>query len=222
MIKLENVTKNYVMGENVLPILNGIDLFINKGELVAITGPSGCGKTTTMNILGLLDQPSSGFYYLNDIETSTFSNNKLAELRNELLGFVFQSFFLLPRFTALQNVSLPLVYRGVANDEIKKRALTVMQRVGVEHLADHRPSEMSGGQQQRVAIARALIGNPSLILADEPTGALDSKTGEEVMNLLIELSEKESATIVIVTHDMSIAKRCKRAIKMKDGLIIDE
>ena len=222
MIKLENVTKNYVMGENVLPILNGIDLFINKGELVAITGPSGCGKTTTMNILGLLDQPSSGFYYLNDIETSTFSNNKLAELRNELLGFVFQSFFLLPRFTALQNVSLPLVYRGVANDEIKKRALTVMQRVGVEHLADHRPSEMSGGQQQRVAIARALIGNPSLILADEPTGALDSKTGEEVMNLLIELSEKESATIVIVTHDMSIAKRCKRIIKMKDGAIIKD
>ena len=221
MIKLENITKSYTVGTTTLPILKGINFTVATGELVAIMGPSGCGKTTTMNILGLLDQPTSGSYSINDTEVSTFDSNKLAELRNQLIGFVFQSFFLLPRFSALQNVSLPLIYRGVDPAEIQTRTIAAMKKVGVEELAKHKPYEMSGGQQQRVAIARALIGNPSIILADEPTGALDSKTGEEVMNLLIKLSEEEQATIVVVTHDAHIAARCSRTIQMKDGIIIN-
>src|SRR3989338_3213171 len=221
MITLENIKKKYIMGDNELEVLHGINLKIKKGELVAIMGPSGSGKSTTMNIIGLLDRPTSGKYYLNEEEVSTFCFNKRAELRNNAIGFVFQSFFLLPRFNALQNVGLPLVYRGTNPTEIKQRSLTVMKKVGVDHLAMHKPSEMSGGQQQRVAIARALVGEPYIILADEPTGALDSKTGDEVMNLLIKLNKEDGATIVVVTHDERIGKLCNRIIHVMDGLIVE-
>lgn len=220
MIKLENIKKNYIMGKNKLEVLHGINLNIRKGELVAIMGPSGCGKSTTMNIIGLLDRPTSGKYYLNNEEVSAFGSNKRAELRNRTIGFIFQSFFLLPRFNALQNVELPLVYRGVEAAEIKDRSLAVMKKVGVDHLALHKPYEMSGGQQQRVAIARALVGKPSIILADEPTGALDSKTGDEVMALLIRLNKEDGATIVVVTHDEHVASLCHRTIRIIDGNIV--
>lgn len=220
MIRLENIIKKYHMGDNEIEVLHGINFSVNKGELVAIMGPSGCGKSTTMNIVGLLDRPTMGEYYLNDEEVSTFSSNKLADLRNKTIGFIFQSFFLLPRFNALQNVGLPLVYRGTDPHEIRERSYEVMEKVGVKQLAPHKPYEMSGGQQQRVAVARALIGEPSLILADEPTGALDSKTGDELMDLLVSLNQKDGATIIVVTHDEHVASRCQRTVHMMDGKIV--
>jgi len=219
MIELVDVTKTYKMGESELTVLHGISLQIHSGELVAIIGPSGSGKSTMMNIIGLLDRPTTGQYYLNDSEVSQLSSDQLAELRNRTIGFIFQSFFLLPRMTAIQNVCLPLTYRNIPMNEIRKRAMKNLEKVGVGQLAKHKPSEMSGGQQQRVAIARALIGGPSLILADEPTGALDSFTSQEVMNLLIQLNTEEKATIAIVTHDPSIAEQCTRVIEVRDGKI---
>lgn len=216
-----NVTKTYYLGDNAIEVLKGIDINIAPGELVAIMGASGSGKSTMMNIIGLLDNPTSGQYYLNNKEVSSLSSDDRAVLRNEAIGFVFQSFFLLPRLTAIQNVGLPLTYRNVPSHEIKERAHAVLQKMGVAHLSGNKPYEMSGGQQQRIAIARALIGQPSIILADEPTGALDSKTGQDVMNLLIELNKSDKATIVIVTHDIRVANQCKRMIEIADGKIIN-
>lgn len=222
MIKLDNVKKIYRMGDNVFEALKGISFTIEQGELVAIVGPSGSGKSTTMNILGLLDKPTSGKYYLDEIDTSQFSGNKLASLRNRRLGFIFQQFFLLPKLTALDNVILPLTYRHdekISAHEMKMRAITLMEKVGVAQFAHHRPSELSGGQQQRVAIARALLGQPSIIMADEPTGALDTKTSQQIMNLLVEQMTSTGTTVVIITHSLEIAKQCHRAIHIRDGLI---
>lgn len=222
MIELHNINKSYRLGGQELNILRGLSFQIQAGEMVAIMGASGSGKTTTMNIIGLLDRPTSGMYYLNKQETSKLSSDELAQLRNETIGFIFQLFFLLPRLNALQNVGLPLTYRSMKASEIKERALISLEKVGVAHLAYHKPSEMSGGQQQRIAIARALVGNPKLIVADEPTGALDSKTGQDVMNLLLDLNEKERTTIIVVTHDHNVAKQCHRTIELVDGRVISQ
>lgn len=224
MIKLENVKKIYQMGETVFEALKGISLEIQNKELVAIVGPSGSGKTTTMNILGLLDKPSSGKYYLDGIDTAEFSGDKLAALRNKRLGFIFQHFFLLPKLSAIDNVMLPLIYRHeekIPKSEMKVRAMAMLEKVGMEKFAHHRPSELSGGQQQRVAIARALVGHPSIIMADEPTGALDTKTSQQIMDLLAHQVEETGTTVVIITHSLEIAKQCQRAINVRDGLIVD-
>lgn len=221
MLKLNNVTKEYTMGEQRFLALKGINLTIAKGELVAIVGPSGSGKSTTMNIIGLLDHPTTGEYYLAGEEVSKVSVKRRAHLRNIHIGFIFQSFFLLPRLTALQNVGLPLMYRGVEKNEIRKRAMAMLEKVGMEQFWRHHPSEMSGGQQQRVAIARALIGNQSIILADEPTGALDTKTSEEVLNLLKTINREEQATTLIITHNFAVAAECQRTIRVRDGLIVE-
>lgn len=211
------------MASETYTALKGINLSIERGELVTIIGSSGSGKTTTMNILGLLDRPSSGKYYLEGEDTSTLSLDEVADLRNEKIGFIFQSFFLLPRLTALQNVMLPLSYRrhhpsGEKRD--KNRALTMLGKVGMSNHINHKPNELSGGQQQRVAIARALVGTPSIILADEPTGALDSKNSHDVLQLLKELNKTEGATIIIITHDPDVANQSERIIKIADGKII--
>lgn len=210
------------MGKETYVALKGINLSITRGDLVTIIGSSGSGKTTTMNILGLLDRPTSGKYYLEGIDTSTFELDQLADLRNQKIGFIFQSFFLLPRLTALQNVMLPLAYRRNHPPEDrrdKNLARAMLARVGMSKYITHRPFELSGGQQQRVAIARALVGDPSIILADEPTGALDAKNSHDVLELLKELNQSEGSTIIIITHDPEVAKKSNRIIKIYDGLI---
>lgn len=222
MIKLENIKKSYYLGKEESPVLKGVSLEVNRGDLVAIVGASGSGKSTLMNIIGLLDHPTSGRYFLNEQCVAHFSSDDLAKLRNRTIGFIFQSFFLLPRLTAWQNVALPLVYRDEKPAMVRERALENLDRMGIRHLSEHRPSELSGGQQQRVAIARALIGHPHVILADEPTGALDSKTTKEVLDILEDLNRTEKATVVIITHDMDVAEGCKRIIRVQDGLVIDE
>lgn len=219
MIKLSNIRKSYFLGGVEEPVLKGIDLAVNDGDLLALMGPSGSGKSTLMNIIGLLDQPTQGDYQLNQQEVSQLNADKLAELRNRYIGFVFQSFFLLPRLNALQNVSLPMAYRNRSRHEVKELALQKLEKVGLKDYWHHKPSELSGGQQQRVAIARALIGEPKMILADEPTGALDSKTSQEVMDLLLTLNREEGTTVVIVTHDEHVAEQCQRVVHLKDGLI---
>ena len=222
MIKLDNIKKSYRMGDTEYPALKGISFEIKKGELVAIVGASGSGKTTTMNILGLLDKPTSGKYYLDDIDTSKFSGDKLSALRNLRLGFIFQQYFLLPKLTALQNVMLPLTYRHeekISVHDMKKRAMDMLKVVGMEELGEHHPTELSGGQQQRVAIARALIGKPSIIMADEPTGALDTHTSQQIMNLLKEQMHQTETTVVIITHSVELSAQCERAIHISDGLI---
>ena len=222
MIRIENVKKNYQMGDNVYEALKGISFEIAKGELVAIIGPSGSGKTTTMNILGLLDKPSSGKYYLDDIDTSEFRGDKLAALRNRRLGFIFQHFYLLPKLTAIENVILPLFYRYEeqhSHAEMKKIAMTMMEKVGMDKFAYHTPNQLSGGQQQRVAIARALIGKPSIILADEPTGALDTSTQQQIMDLMVAQMHENQTTVVVITHSSEVAKQCQREIHIRDGLI---
>ena len=222
MIKLENVHKVYKMGEGTFEALKGINLSIDQGELVAIVGPSGSGKSTTMNILGLLDKPTSGKYYLDSIDTSEFTGDRLAALRNERLGFIFQQFFLLPKLTAVENVILPLTYRQNGNislSQMKDRAMEMLEKVGMDKFALHRPSELSGGQQQRVAIARALAGKPSIIMADEPTGALDSKTSAQIMTLLDSQMKAAGTTVLIITHDPDLAAQCHREIHIRDGLI---
>lgn len=222
MIRFENVKKIYRMGDTVFEALKGVSFTIAQGELVAIVGPSGSGKSTTMHIIGLLDKPSEGKYYLDNIDTSEFTGDKLSSLRNHRLGFVFQQFFLLPRLSALENVMLPLTYRQNEKhslSQMKLRAMEVLEKVGMEKHAAHRPTELSGGQQQRVAIARALIGKPSIILADEPTGALDTKTSQQIMDLLVSQMADTGTTVVIITHSLEIAKQCNRAIHVRDGLL---
>ena len=217
IIELNNITKAYQLGQNSILALKNINCTFNKGEIVAIVGKSGSGKSTLMNILGLLDQPTTGNYFLEGKEVAHLSPDQRAELRNQEIGFVFQAFFLLPRLTAIQNVGLPLLYRGYSRTQIHVQSLAMLDKVGLAHLANHKPNQLSGGQQQRVAIARALVGKPSLILADEPTGALDTVTGHEIINLFFHFNQVEHTTIIIVTHDLSIAKQCNRQIKMRDG-----
>ncbi len=224
MIKLDNVKKIYHMGETVFEALKGISFEIQKKELVAIVGPSGSGKSTTMHILGLLDTPTSGKYYLDGVDTAEFSGDKLSALRNKRLGFVFQNFFLLPKLTALDNVMLPLTYRHeekMPHSEMTALAMTMLEKVSMEKFGTHRPNELSGGQQQRVAIARALVGRPSIIMADEPTGALDTQTSQQIMDLLAKEVAETGTTVVIITHSPEIAKQCHRSIRIRDGLIVE-
>jgi len=218
IIKVENLTKKYVMGEYELDVLRGIDLTVKKGDAVSIMGPSGSGKSTLVQIMGCLDKPTSGTLYIDGIDTSTMDDEELAEVRGKKIGFVFQFFFLIPTLSAVQNVELPMVFNGFSADERSKRACELLELVGLGERANHKPSELSGGERQRVAIARALANDPRIIFADEPTGNLDSKSGEEIINLLMKLNKK-GYTIIIVTHDMNIARHAKRIIYIKDGLI---
>ncbi len=204
-----------------VPVLHGIDLEIEEGEFIAIMGPSGSGKSTLMNIIGFLDTPSSGNYELNSEQTGRVKQRELARLRNEHIGFVFQQFFLMPRLNALKNVESPLIYAGVPKRERRERARQMLEKVGLSDRMTHLPNELSGGQKQRVAIARALVNHPSIILADEPTGALDSKTSEQIMKLLVELNE-EGRTVIIVTHEEEVASYTNRIITLHDGLITDD
>lgn len=219
MISLKNIHKSYQIGPVTVDILKGVNLTIPKGELIAIVGQSGCGKSTLMNIIGLLDTPDAGTFKLEDRSVGDLSDNELSEFRNKKIGFVFQQFNLLSRLTALQNVGLPLVYRGYSEKKRNGLAMQVLEKVGMGERAHHKPTELSGGQQQRVAIARALVGSPSIILADEPTGALDGQVGQEIMDLFIQLNQKEGITMFIITHDTAIAKQCNGFVRMKDGVI---
>ncbi len=218
LIELNNVIKHYVVGPNVVRALQGISFNIKKNEYVAIMGPSGSGKSTLMNILGCLDTVSSGKYVLNGIDVSDMSDNELADIRNKEIGFVFQTFNLLPRYTAFDNVMLPLIYAGVKSGERIERTSQVIAAVGLAERSHHRPNELSGGQRQRVAIARALINNPSIILADEPTGNLDTKTSVEIMEIFEQIYQKGN-TIIVVTHEDEIARYARRIIRLRDGLI---
>ena len=217
MIEVEKLTKIYLMGGQQVPALAGVDFRIKKGEFVAIMGPSGSGKSTLMNLLGCLDLPSSGVYRLENLNIQDMNGNQLADVRNQRIGFVFQSFNLLPRASALENIELPLLYGRVPKS--KEIALKALDRVGLAHRAKHNPTELSGGERQRVAIARALVNRPAIILADEPTGNLDSATGKDIMDLFQELNQ-ESVTLILVTHEQEVAQQTKRIIQMKDGKII--
>ena len=218
VIDIENISKHYVMGEETVHALRGVTLQIRRNEYIAIMGPSGSGKSTLMNMLGCLDTPSSGRYEFNGRNVSTMDGDELADIRNREIGFVFQTFNLLPRSDSLHNVELPLIYAGVDPQTREERATQALRNVGLGDRLHHKPSELSGGQRQRVAVARALVNNPSIILADEPTGNLDSKTGEEIMNLL-ETLYQEGHTIVLVTHEMDIAHHARRTVHLRDGLI---
>ena len=221
IINLENITKVYQVGSEEVHALDGVSLKIDRNEYVAIMGPSGSGKSTLMNILGCLDTPTEGKYDLKETDVSGMSDNELAEVRNREIGFIFQTFQLLPRATALANVELPLVYRGVSRKERRATAEQALRSVGLGNRMHHRPNELSGGQRQRVAIARALVGDPSLLLADEPTGNLDSQTGEEIIRLFGELNAR-GHTIILVTHEPRLAARCPRAIKLMDGRVLGD
>lgn len=221
VIKVTNVQKTYVMGDNIVHALAGVSMDIGKGEFTSIMGPSGSGKSTLMNILGCLDRPTSGSYILDGKEVSDYSDDELAITRNKKIGFVFQSFNLLPRMSALQNVALPLVYSGVPDKERIERASIALDKVGLGTRLDHKPNELSGGQRQRVAIARALVNNPAIVMADEPTGNLDTKSGNDIMAMLRDLNE-EGRTIILVTHEPEIAEQTKRVIMVRDGLIVGD
>jgi putative ABC transport system ATP-binding protein len=221
MITLEDIHKIYYLGKTEVEALRGISLHIDKGEFVAVMGPSGSGKSTLMNIIGALDRPSSGRYLLRGKDVSGMTDNSLAEIRNSTIGFVFQTFNLLPRMTAQRNVELPLIYAGVGRGPRKKRAADSLAQVGLSDRASHRPNELSGGQRQRVAIARALVTQPSIIFADEPTGNLDSVTGEEIMAIFDGLN-RDGVTVLLVTHEHDIAAHAKRIVSIRDGLIVED
>jgi putative ABC transport system ATP-binding protein len=219
MIEMENITKTYKLGEVEVPILKGIDLQIDTGEYVSIMGMSGSGKSTLMNIIGCLDRPTDGEYYLEKLNLTTLSKDDLAYIRNQRIGFVFQQFNLLPRSTALENVMLPMIYGGIPKSERRSRAEAALIKVGLSDRLANRPSQLSGGQQQRVAIARALVNQPALLLADEPTGALDTQTSKEVMHLFDDLNQ-QGITIIVITHEPDVAAQTHRKIVLQDGLIV--
>lgn len=221
MIKLKNIKKSFYLGGETIKAIDDITFNVKKGEFVSIIGPSGSGKSTLMNILGLLDVADSGKYELDGIDVSKAKENQLAKIRNDKIGFIFQQFNLLGRMTAVENVQVPLIYQGKTNEESKKIAYGVLEKVGLKGREHHIPSQLSGGQQQRVAIARALSCNPEIILADEPTGALDSKTSIDIMNELEELNNK-GQTIILITHDINVAKRAKRIVRIADGKLYEE
>ena len=218
LIQITNIKRDFVLGNEIVYVLKGIDLEIKKGEYVALMGPSGSGKSTLMNLLGCLDTPTSGSYILNGKDVSKMHDDELAEIRNKEIGFVFQTFNLLPRTTALDNVALPMVYAGFSKSERKVRAEEVLNQVGLADRMDHQPNQLSGGQRQRVAVARALVNNPSIILADEPTGNLDSKTSEEIMKLFGDI-HKLGNTVIVVTHEEEVAAYAHRIIRLRDGMI---
>lgn len=223
LIDLNNIHKNFMMGEENIHALNNVNLTINEGEFTSIVGTSGSGKSTLMNIIGLLDLPTAGQYFLDGVNTTEMSDDDLSKYRNQKIGFVFQSFNLLPKASALKNVEMPMQYASAYNKNltdvmIRQMALETLEKVGLSSRIHHLPNELSGGQRQRVAIARALVNNPKILLADEPTGALDSKTSEEILNLFSELNS-QGVTVIIVTHDNHIANRCKRVLRMTDGLM---
>lgn len=222
MIHVQNLVKTYQMGDVEVHALNGVSFQINKGEFVAIMGPSGSGKSTLMNLIGCLDTPTSGTYTLDEHEISQLDDVELSAVRAQKLGFVFQQYNLLPRQTALRNVELPLIYRGISTKERHTRAAAALEIVGMGDRMEHRPNELSGGQQQRVAIARALSGSPSVILADEPTGALDTKTSVEIMNILQRLNREQKLTVVLVTHEHDVAAYAERVIQMRDGEVVKD
>lgn len=218
VIKIRNITRDFFLGQEVVKVLKGIDLDIERGEYVALMGPSGSGKSTLMNLLGCLDTPTSGTYELNGKDVSNMTDDELAEIRNKEIGFVFQTFNLLPRTSALENVALPMVYAGVSKTDRTNRAKQVLADVGLADRMDHKPNQLSGGQRQRVAVGRALVNKPSIILADEPTGNLDSKTSEEIMNLFNEI-HKAGNTVILVTHEEEIAENAHRIIRLRDGMV---
>ena len=221
LIELKDIRKTYVMGDILLPVLKGVSLQIEKGEMVALTGVSGSGKSTLMNILGCLDRPTSGEYWLDSTEVSKLDNDARADIRNKKIGFVFQNFNLLARTTALENVIMPLGYTAahMSQKQMEEAGKAMLERVGLADRMDHEPSRLSGGQQQRVAIARALVNMPKILFADEPTGNLDTKMSDEIMRLFREINEKDGVTVVLVTHEMDVAESAKRIIKLKDGEI---
>ncbi len=219
MIELADIHKSFSLGTVIVEVLTGLDLTIEKGTLIAVVGQSGCGKSTLLNTIGLLDKPTSGKYHLEGRDVGKLSDDELSEIRNKKIGFVFQQFNLLARLTALDNVALPLIYRGLSESRRKKMARRMLEKVGMLDREDHRPSQLSGGQQQRVAIARALVGQPAIILADEPTGALDAQVSNDIMDLFIQLNSEEQVTIFIITHDMEVARRCHRYVRMENGAI---
>ena len=221
IIELKNVNKTFIMGDEVIKAIDNINFTVKKGEFVSIIGPSGSGKSTLMNVLGLLDTPDSGEYYLDEMLIQQLSDNKLAELRNKKIGFIFQNFNLLQKMTALENVQLPLVYEGLNHKEEVKLSYEYLGKVGLKGREKHLPNQLSGGQQQRVATARALVNNPEIILADEPTGALDSKTSLEIMDMLQKLNEA-GQTIILITHDLNVASKAKRIVRISDGKLYEE
>ena len=222
MLRLSDVSKSFALGALTIDVLQGVDLEVAEGDLLSIMGPSGSGKSTLMNIIGLLGRPTTGSYFLNGREVGSMKDRELSAFRNASIGFVFQSFHLLGHLTALENVAVPLVYRRMHRREVRRRARAILEKVGMGDRLGHKPDQLSGGQKQRVAIARALVGEPAVVLADEPTGALDSSTADEVMRLLTELNREERITILIITHDPVIAGQCTRRTLIRDGVLLED